>query len=334
MAKPISLFSGYNQKENRVTNYCLLILRMIYEENPKYLAEVLSGLLEEDMAGRIGVSFSQQQRESSSVPDGVIFQEAITIFIETKNWDWFSDAQLESHLASLSERSHGLKILLALGAFEGNASERFRNVYEICRAKYSEQIQFAAVTFEDLIAALQIDGLPKNLADAIAELRAFLDENNLLPRWRDILDVVNCAGKPDDILVGGVYMCPASGGSYSHARCAYFGMYRKKKVEYIASIEAVVEVEHGSKAQVRWLNSDKTESEACEEAQAKVEELRPDAGATRVFLLGPLSETEFIKDSKGGLRGSKQYFDISRISSTNAAELAAALQGRHWSDFL
>ena len=38
----ISLFSGYNQKENRHTNYCLLMLKLLYEENPKNLSEALS----------------------------------------------------------------------------------------------------------------------------------------------------------------------------------------------------------------------------------------------------------------------------------------------------
>jgi hypothetical protein len=41
MGKQVSLFSGYGQKENRTTNYCLLMLKLIYEENPKYLSEVI-----------------------------------------------------------------------------------------------------------------------------------------------------------------------------------------------------------------------------------------------------------------------------------------------------
>ncbi|MBK6515728.1 MAG: hypothetical protein IPG04_16920 [Polyangiaceae bacterium] len=34
MGSDITLFSGYSQRENRTTNYCLLVLRMLYEENP------------------------------------------------------------------------------------------------------------------------------------------------------------------------------------------------------------------------------------------------------------------------------------------------------------
>ena len=44
MGSNISLFSGYNLSENRTTNYCLLMLKMLYEENPKYLAEFFNNL--------------------------------------------------------------------------------------------------------------------------------------------------------------------------------------------------------------------------------------------------------------------------------------------------
>lgn len=49
MSREVSLFSGYSQRENRTTNYCLLILKMLYEENPKFLAEVLSALVGEEL---------------------------------------------------------------------------------------------------------------------------------------------------------------------------------------------------------------------------------------------------------------------------------------------
>src|SRR5438445_13629913 len=103
MSRQITLFSGYSQRENRTTNYCLLILRMVYEENPKFLAEVLGTLVGEDLGERIGVKFRQQERKSASTPDGLIVQPAFTIYIETKNFDWFYSAQLEKHLAALRD---------------------------------------------------------------------------------------------------------------------------------------------------------------------------------------------------------------------------------------
>src|ERR1019366_6349 len=94
MSRPITLFSGYSQPENRATNYCLLILKMLYEENPKFLAEALSTLVGEDLGERLGVKFRQQEKRKKSTPDGLILQPAFTIYIETKNFDWFYDDQL------------------------------------------------------------------------------------------------------------------------------------------------------------------------------------------------------------------------------------------------
>ncbi|MEM1044224.1 MAG: hypothetical protein AAGI91_16570 [Bacteroidota bacterium] len=47
--RPITLFSGYDQKENRVTNYAILLLRMLYRESPAYLAEALADLTGRDL---------------------------------------------------------------------------------------------------------------------------------------------------------------------------------------------------------------------------------------------------------------------------------------------
>jgi hypothetical protein len=200
MGHPISLFSGYSQKENRVTNYCLLVLKMLYEENPKYLGEVLAALVGEDISSHIGVSFRQQERKASGIPDGIIVQRSLRVHIETKNWDWFYDSQLESHLDDLSRDDSGVKILLALGNFEADDPERFRRVNTVCREKYRGAIVFNSISFEEFLKRVELKGLPKNLADAIADFKQFLNEENLLPSWREWIDVVNCAGIPEDVM--------------------------------------------------------------------------------------------------------------------------------------
>lgn len=333
MSKPITLFSGYTQLENRVTNYCLLVLKMLYEENPKYLGGVLSGLVGEDVSGKIGVDFRQQERKVASIPDGLIVQDPVTVYIETKNFDWFYDAQLEAHLKALASESPGLNLLLALGNFEAAAEPRFKKIQNLCREHYSGKVSFAAASFEDFLNALDAQGLPKNLSDTVADLRDFMDEENLLPKWMGYLDVVNCAGLPEDVLNEGVYMCPAAGGAYNHRRCMYFGMYRLKHVEFVAVIEAVVDVDLDADDKLKWSNVGREPAQLCERARKKVSELRPDEGPTRVFLLGPLSTTDFRKDSPGGMLGSKRYFDVSGLQAKSAEHLANELNGKLWSEF-
>ncbi|MFQ5751627.1 MAG: hypothetical protein ACE5HI_06470 [bacterium] len=332
MGKTISLFSGYSQKENRTTNYCLLALKMIYEENPKFLSEILSGLCGYDMSDDVGAKFRQQEKKVSSIPDGLISQKAFTIYIETKNFDWFYDQQLENHLDALNNEAQGLKVLFALGNFEGDGAKRFSHIKGLCENKFKNKIFFSAVTFEDFISALDLPTLPKNISDAIKDLRTYLDEEGLLPSWQNWLDVINCAGLPDDVLVGNVYMCPAEGGAHSHGRSKYFGMYRQKKVEKIALIRAVVDVETSSQSKLLWNNVNEKTSNLLAEAQSKLASLRPGEYPTRIFLLDTLHDTEFVKDTYGGMFGSKQYFNISRFEAEDAASLANLLKGRNWSE--
>ena len=333
MSAGISLFSGYNQKENRHTNYCLLLLKLLYEENPKYLSEALSRMTNTETLGSyVGVRFFQQQKTGTSTPDGLIRQEPFTIFIETKNWDWFYDDQLKRHLKELDKQTAGFKVLIALGNFETSESERFRFIEQLCQDEYKGRILFARAGFDDFLRAISLDHLPKNLLDTIAEFRLYLDEHDLLPRWESLLDVVNCAKWPEEIIEGQVYMCPTTGGSYSHARSKYFGMYGEKAVRHLAHIEAVIDLESESVAKLKWKNVSDPEESLIKLARDRHKKWRDGEFPSRVFILGGLSPTNFVKDTPGPMWGSKQYFDISRFRAKTVEDLAGQLNGLTWSE--
>jgi hypothetical protein len=306
---------------------------MLYEENPKFLTEVMNELVNEDLGERIGVRFRQQAYKGTSIPDGLILQPAFTIYIETKNWGWFDNPQLENHLKALNNESPGFKALLALAKFESDDRKMFTRIRQLCAKEYKDSIIFEEVSFENFVQALEHLLLPKNLADAVAEFRVYLDEQDLLPSWKRKLDVVNCARIPNDILLGNVYMCPMAGGAYSHLRCKYFGMYRNQTIEQIALIEAVVDIEAPNKAEVKWQNVPGPKEEFKKRAEAKLNKLRPSAFPTRVFLLGPLHATNCRRDRKGGMWGSKKYFDVSFLKVDEVEQLAAKLMNLSWSDF-
>lgn len=333
MGSDITLFSGYSQRENRTTNYCLLVLKMLYEENPKFLGEVLSNLIDEELADVVGVHFRQQMRKKGSVPDGLILQRPFTIYIETKNFDWFYDGQLEQHLAALHAEGGGAKALVALGNFEALSADRFSRVEGICAEKYQGSIYFAAVSFEDFFDALPKDKVSKNLSDTLDDFEGYLDEAGLLPRWKHRLDVVNCSGRPSEITAENVYMCPAKGGAYNHSRARFFGMYRGKSVRQVAIIDAVIDVGEDGAAKIRWKNVDTPDAELVSLAIEKRNRLRPGVDPLRVFLLGKLYDTDFRKPTKGGMQTSKRYFDVERLAPTDAADLAEKLRGRSWASY-
>jgi hypothetical protein len=331
MGKAISLFSGYSQQENRTTNYCLLILKMLYEENPKFLAEALGSLIDPNIGHYIGVKFRQQEKRKHSIPDGLILQEACTIYIETKNYDWFYDSQLENHLQALDSENAGVKILIALSKFE-SIENRFEQIKSICKEKYRDSIFFAQVNFEVFIQALEgLEQLPKNLSDAISDFRDYLNEQRLLTTWERWLDVVNCAALPEEVLEGKVYICPAEGGSYTHSRCKYFGMYRNKRVENIALIEAVIDLLSEDERKLKWKNVKTSEEELIKRAMEMHNKYRSGKYPLRVFLLGEKYETNFSKDTKYGMWGTKKYFDVSSLNPESASDLAKKLDGIPWS---
>jgi hypothetical protein len=329
MSGNISLFSGYNSPENRTTNYCLLVLKTLYEENPKYLAEVFRALLGENFGGLVGVDFRQQQKKKSSVPDGLVGQSAFTIYIEAKRGDQFHLKQLKSHLKGLSLEPGGAKRLIALGNFD--SLDCFDEIKTLCVKKYSKTIEFAAVSFEDFISACEnLEGLPKNLGDMLEDFRLYLTQEELLSSWERLLDVVNCAGEPQEVVEGNVYLCPATDGAYNHLRTKYFGMYRNKKVERVALIEAVIDLESRKVATIRWKNVKGEDADFIARAREKLNSWRKNDYPTRVFILSPLEETAFLKMTKGGMYGTKRYFDIGDLNATDAKELAAKLHNRTW----
>jgi hypothetical protein len=332
MPQPITLFSGYSVRENRTTNYCLLMLKMLYEENPTLLAQVFSTLFGEEVGSGVGVTFRQQERKQSGVPDGLIVQPPFTIFIETKNFDWFYKEQLENHLADLVKEGPGLKVLLALSNFEQEQTALFANVEALCKGQFRSEVVFKAASFEDLLDAMKIEYLPRNLIDAVSDFRGYLDEEGLLPQWRHYLDVVNCASTIEEVQKHGVYMCPALGGAYAHGRCKYFGAYRDKQVQLVAEIDAVVDILEEGAATLLWVNTTIAKNVLIKRARELHEELRAQEVPRRVFLLSELHDTSFTKDTPGGMYGSKRYFDVGPLGVKNSRELAAALHGRTWSN--
>ena len=350
MSRNIRLFPTYSQKENQTTNHCLLILKMLYEENPKFLSEALGLLFSENFSGTVGVKFIQQHREEASVPDGEIFQDSFSVFIETKLGNDFDEQQLLEHLAALSKKKQGKKILIALGNFEQDPKNYpvFQAVKdEVVRAKVEAKtkdedldVAFIAVSFEQFLQAIQSLYLPKNLIDAVSDLGEYFDENSLLPSWKYRLDVVNCKESFNSVVEHKIYTCPAQHGSYNHRRSLYFGTYRNKCVEKISRIEAVVDLESEDEASLLWNNVSlpeeeliKIEEKLINDARERRKKIGDSWYPVRVFILDDMYPTNFVKASSGGMFVSKQYFDIAKLKAIDAKDLAQKLEGKMWENY-
>lgn len=333
MSQKIRLFPSYSQKENQTTNHCLLILKMLYEENPKFLSETLSILLGESFSGNVGVQFAQQKkhREEKGIPDGEISQEPFSVLIETKLRNDFDEDQLVRHLNNLKNRQ-GAKVLIALGNFEQDIPTH--PIFPIIEEQAKPlKVSFIGISFEQFLQAIQLPYLPKNLIDAVSDLGEYFDENNLLPSWKYRLDVVNCARYFDSVLLHKIYTCPTKGTARQHQRSLYFGTYRIKRVEQIARIEAVVDLESKVASTLVWKNNDQLNLDLQKIASDRYEQTGEDWYPIRVFVLGDFFSTDFRKATSGGMQGAKKYFDIKNLKVNDAQDLAAKLNNRTWDNF-
>ena len=334
MSRNIRLFPTFSAKENHTTNHCLLILKMLYEENPKFLSEFLSLLLGDSFAGSVGVQFVQQRKLKlvNSIPDGEITQEAFSIVIETKLADNFGKIQLLNHLEGLHKEKQGQKTLIALGNFEQDIPPDSCFTEVIAKAN-EYKISFVAVSFEQFLQAIQLPYLSKNLMDAVSDLGEYLDENGLLPSWKYRLDVVNCARYFDLVKDHKIYTCPTEGAARKHRRSLYFGTYRHRCVELIAKIEAIVDLTSADESNLVWKNDSRSGSDLVNIAVERRQQTGESWYPVRVFVLGDLHPTDFKKTSPGGMFGNKQYFDVRSLKVENAEDLANKLNGKNWGNF-
>ena len=62
MGQEIGLFNDYHTKENILSNHCGVILKILYEENPKSFEEAIATLTSQDFI--IIPSFKQQIKKT------------------------------------------------------------------------------------------------------------------------------------------------------------------------------------------------------------------------------------------------------------------------------
>lgn len=341
MGRQISIFADYHKGENSLTNYCGLLIKLLYEDNPKNFEELLANLIESDTDIIVGPTFTQQTKTGKGIPDLAITQKSFSIFFETKTTDWFDDeddrGQLWRHMEDFNENADH-KTLFLLSNFEkDNLRERFKNTFAEAERR---KINLQPLTFEDFVGWLEKVCSSEYLKNLLEEFKNYLDKNGHLPKWKYLLDVVNCGKTMNEIMEENVYMCPDTGGPYEHRRAKYFGPYSNKVVANIFEIRAIVVIDRNlGTSSIKWQNDldakkDDLKREAIDKLQMwqwRIDENK--SVPVQVFLLDKRESTKFIKDSSGGMFASKHYFRDIADNCKNSKELAEKLLNKNWSDF-
>ena len=334
MGRKISLFADYHGRENSVTNYCGLMFKLVYDESPKLFYQLIENCFDGVVkVPIIGPIFEQQKKGKNSIPDLQISQESFQILFETKNTDWYKDDQLERHSKGFNDTIQ-TKILVLLCNFEDKNENSERKAYEEKLRK--KGIIAVELTFQNLLDCLYDVCKTQMLLEYVSEFEDYLDRNDHLPIWNYRLDVVNCAVTRDEIINGSVYMCPNSGGLYSHKRAQYFGSYWEKAVNLVFDIEAVIVIDIDYKNSViKWKNKKEIEeTELLRQAIDAVKKYRNEEikrNGIQVFLLKNKHDVFFEKDTPGGLYGPKKYFYFKKCKDMDA--LVEIINNSKWSDY-
>lgn len=335
MAREIGLFNDYHTKENILSNHCGVILKMLYEENPKSFEEVISILTSKDFV--ISPSFKQQIKKKESVPDIIIEQNSFSIYFETKITDWFHRDQIERHLNGFEKETDN-NILFLLSNFETDIPDD-KFIEYIKYAKEEHNVTLSLISFEQLIGVIENVDFSDIFEKYLIEFRDFLERNNYLPTWKYMLDIVNCASTIDEVHDYNVYMCPDTGGKYKHSRALFFGGYKSKNVKFIHEIKALIVIEQGGLTGfVKWKNfNENSDKDLIKEAISKINlfgyrKHEITERNIQVFLLQNPFEVNFRKSSSGGLYSSKKYLrNIAREhNAKNSKELSEKLKNETW----
>lgn len=231
----ISHFQRYAGRENHVTNNTLLVLRHVYQASPAKLEKVLADLLEEPPG--IGLTFEQQVAGEHSVPDAVIQQAPLHIYVETKLGSGLWHDQIGRHVASIAA-AHPEKAArkILIGLTRGRLADD--EVRALRDGAKTAGVTFRAVTFSDLVDALKRVGpeYEPGLRAIVDDYRDFVAGEELLDdeRW---LAAFPCGTSYDENQRYGLYYEPPSRPSKHMLR--FIGIYRQKTVSLLGELATV-----------------------------------------------------------------------------------------------
>lgn len=332
----VTRFPHYHQAENVVTNHIMVMLRMLYNVSPKLLEALLQALCADEVT--VGPRFSQQVAGAHSVPDGLILQEPLAIFVETKLGSVVNPDQLQRHCRTIVERLPGRKGSFLISLTSGQAGQAIPEEATLIAREHS--IAVVSATFGELVT--QVAELPVTdltLQETIQEFIDFVFAQGLVPREEQFMVAMLTGTSWRDNLAHGVYYEPVDRSS-KWRRAAFLGLYHDKQVSHVGRIVAAVPAMRDDTGGIAFDEPemgglDDTQRQAVRDVIEAARAYYPDLEGSkhRYYVVDAFTLTDFRKATSGGMMGHR-YFDIEdlgekRLPSRAPGSLAAqALDGR------
>lgn len=328
----VSYFQRFSQRENHATNNTLLIFRHFYQASPYKLQRVLSALVDTELS--VGLAFEQQIRGEQSVPDALIVQEPLRIFIETKRGEALDTNQIRRHIETIVSRhpDAGHSILLGLTReplLQAHADE-------IQSVSAGRGVLFAAITFSQIVETLraQCAEFERELIESVEDYEQYLAEEHLLEARNQRLAIVPCGQSFAENKRFALYYEPPTRPRKTNA---FLGIYTRKQVSLVGRVEAIAVCSY----QDGNVRIDATELGNVTDDQVnrikgviEATQYYDLTETTRFYLVDSFAETTLRKISPGGAM--HRYLDLPQIigpgfdprKNYTTSELALLLHGQ------
>ena len=321
----VTRFPHYHHAENVVTNHVMVMLRMLYTESPKLLEVLLQALCTDELT--VGPRFSQQVAGAHSVPDGLILQEPLAVFVETKLGAAVNSDQLQRHCQTIIERLPGRTGSFLISLTAAQAGQALPEEVAVMARKHS--ITVVPATFGELVTQLaELPVINLTLRETLQEFTDFVFAQHLVPREEQYMVAMLTGTSWQDNLKYGIYYEPVDRNP-KWQQASFLGLYHDKQVSHMGRITTVVTA---MKDDMGNLVFDKPETgdlgdthrQAIREAITAAQVYYPGFENTRhrYYVVDAFTSLNFLKTTPGGMMGHR-YFDIENISGKRLPPRAA-----------
>ncbi len=330
----VSYFQKFSQKENCITNNTLLAFKYIYQFAPKKMDAILQALTESENQEytKVGLQFENQVNGSNSRPDGCIIQNPINIFIEAKLGNDLYDQQINNHIESIK-----------------NTKDIFGRKYLICLTKdtikplqkITEEIFVVHTTYKRIIEILEskVENWETDIHEMIEDYKDIL--GHLIINQDCIMFASPCSATIKLNEKFGIYY---DGFDRPKREIANFiGIYADKSIKLVGKIEAVITYGGGIDYEIER-HSDLQNQTKLDDYKERIKNIINETQKIlgwnllekphRFFITDKFAETNFIKNTKGGLQGLK-YFDLANYNITKQDDIVTIgkrLCNKEWSE--
>lgn len=327
----IHIFQRFSSVENTVTNNTLQLIARIYKYSPEQASKLLTELTEAEV--EIGLEIRQQERAGNAIPDGTLIQRSFKILIEAKVDAQVDHNQLLRHCQTFTDEAQQVLLLLTKQRVDGNSLNKL--VAEI--TKLHPRVIFRNITYEDICKACEglFERHEFEMLAIVEDFSEYCNDVGLFDRSKYLMRIVTCGASLTLNEKYGIYFHRTDRGYTKHR---FEGIYADKRVQFLIDLDcggAVFDVD------LKGGNLSKVcvEGEDSSKYDEKIKSMIADAKALcgydvatgHRFFCGQIAPTEFVKQSKGGLYGTR-FVDLKNSigAFTDLEDVASKLREKTW----